>query len=146
MVVQGLLRPYRAGFFGWACPRVALRSTLGYLISPRWGFGRVDCSPERARVGMRLDFHVLGWGMVACDGVETRVNQVLPWCASGENAWRQTVTAPWAKRRVTNLADFFRPYFGKNPMRYTVNHSEAPNVQQESVAPAGVSPSGCEVA
>ena len=23
-------------------PRVALRSTLGYHISPRWGFGRLD--------------------------------------------------------------------------------------------------------
>ena len=42
---QRIFRPYRAFVFFGAEPRLTLRSTLGYPISPLWGLGRVDCSP-----------------------------------------------------------------------------------------------------
>ena len=37
-----LISPLQGFRFIKPKPRVALRSTLGYLIPPRWGFGRVD--------------------------------------------------------------------------------------------------------
>ena len=67
---MGLLRrrggKYWVDFSGGVSePRVALRSTLGYLIPPRWGFGGVDRLPHgviaeawRGNIGL----HFFGWG------------------------------------------------------------------------------------
>ena len=57
---QRIFRPYRAFVFFGAEPRVTLRSTLGYPISPRWGFGRVDCSPM-GLVGKRCGGVLIGF-------------------------------------------------------------------------------------
>ena len=45
MVSKDYFAPLGLGFLVGAGPRVTLRSTLGYPISPRWGFGKVDCLP-----------------------------------------------------------------------------------------------------
>ena len=45
MVAKDYFAPTGLGFLVGAGPRVTLRSTLGYPISPRWGFGKVDCLP-----------------------------------------------------------------------------------------------------
>ena len=45
MVAKDYFAPTGLGFLVGAGPRVTLRSTLGYPISPLWGLGRVDCVP-----------------------------------------------------------------------------------------------------
>ena len=60
-----LISPLQGFRFIKPKPRVALRSTLGYLIPPRWGFGRVDrllhgvvAEAWRGNIGVAF----FGWG------------------------------------------------------------------------------------